>query len=119
MAQDKSDTPARQKRDDPGEGTVTINEDAQAKQVPATADRSEEDIKDSLRFPEDADLGVTGEPEHLQDQTSAPTEYAPADRPPWATRRYDEAIITSAVTGANKHEPPDPAKFTADGRPRD
>lgn len=101
------------------DGDLAVNKDAPATQVAPTADRSDADLKADLTNPEDAKLGVLKEPEHLQDQTSAPTEYAPAERPPVATRRYDEPIVASLVTGAGAHNPPDPAKFDADGRPRD
>ena len=111
MAQQKSNTPVT--------GEVVRNEDIPAAQVQPSRDRSKAELKADLVNKDDEKLGVLKEPDHLQDQTSVPTEYAPAERPPWATQRFDVPIVTSAVTGAGAHMPPDPEKFDADGRPRD
>ena len=54
------------------------------------------------------------------DKTSIPgPEYPPLDRAPVSTTRFDEPIAQSLVTGAGKHEPPDPKKYDDMGRLRD
>jgi hypothetical protein len=98
---------------------VVRNEDAQPAQAKPTADQSAKDVKASILHEPSRDIHPSGEPEHLQDQTSAPTPYAPADRPPLATPRFDEPIVQSLVTGAGAHEPPDPDVYDPEGRVRD
>jgi hypothetical protein len=104
--------------------SVKVNEDAQlgpaGRQVKPTAEQSSKEIKASLVFKEDAELHPDGLPEHEADQTSIPgPKFPPLDRPPVATTRPDVPIITSLVTGAGAHEPPDPEKYDAAGRPKD
>lgn len=77
------------------------------------------DTKAELTNPKDVKLGVLKEPEHPADKTSAPGPYdLPIERPPFSTGRPDVPIVTSMVTGAGAHTPPDPEEFTPDGRPR-
>jgi hypothetical protein len=91
-----------------------------AAQVEPTADRKWADVKAEMTHEPDRDLHPSGEPEHAADRTSIPgPEYPPAERPPVSTTRPDQEILRSLVTGAGKHEPPDPAKYDAEGRPRD
>ncbi|MBA3688480.1 MAG: hypothetical protein H0W81_06600 [Chloroflexi bacterium] len=103
------------------EASVQINEGTgvDEMQVKPTADLSNKEIKDSILHEADKELHPAGEPEHLADQESVPTPYAPIERPPISTTRSDEPIIQSLVTGAGAHEPPDPEKYDAAGRPRD
>lgn len=90
-----------------------------AQQVKPTEDRKWSDVKADMTHAPDRDLHPSGEPEHEADRTSLPTAYAPIERPPVSTTRPDQEILRSLVTGAGAHVPPDPAKYTPEGRPRD
>jgi hypothetical protein len=91
-----------------------------ARQVKPAADRDEQDLKQDLVVPGDADRGALDEPQHEADQSPYPTQKVPPlERPPFATARPDVPIVSGGVKGANAHTPPDPEKFSADGRPRD
>jgi hypothetical protein len=98
-------------------------EDAQgvsAAQVKPTNDRKWSDVKAELTHEPDKALHPSGEPEHAADRTSIPgPEYPPLERPPVSTTRPDREVLRSLVTGAGAHEPPDPEKYDAEGRPRD
>jgi hypothetical protein len=62
---------------------------------------------------------VTSEPKREADKTSAPVPNdAQLEDPPVRTTRPDVPIGVSLATGAGEHVPPDPAKYTPDGRPR-
>jgi hypothetical protein len=93
------------------------NTGQEADQVKPTRDMSAKDVKARMVFAADRDLHPSGEPEHAADQTSVPgPEYPPAERPPVSTTRPDEPIVTSLVTGAGAHEPPDPDVYDEMGR---
>lgn len=91
---------------------------ASGSEVKPTADKSAAEIKDSLTFQEDRDLHPTGEPKRSADKTSSPGGEAYPDDPPVRTGRPDVPIVRSLVTGAGAHVPPDPKKYTPEGRPR-
>lgn len=91
-----------------------------AAQVEPTVDRKWSDVKADMTHAPDRDLHPAGEPKHAADRTSIPgPEYPPQERPPVSTTKAGEEILRSLVTGAGKHEPPDPEKYTPEGRPRD
>lgn len=93
------------------------NTGQEADQVKPTREMSAKDVKARMVFAADRDLHPSGEPEHAADQTSVPgPEYPPAERPPVSTTRPDEPVVTSLVTGAGAHEPPDPDKYDEMGR---
>lgn len=105
--------------DQSDQGEVTINEQA-ARQVRPSAERPKDELKAAVVNKDDLERGVLSEPEHAADRTSVPgPEYPPADRPPVATTRFDEPVVQSLVLGAGAHMPPDPAKYTPEGRLRD
>jgi hypothetical protein len=111
MADNKGDTRVSQ--------SVQDASGVEARQVKPTVDRKWADVKAELTNPQDAELHPHGEPEHEADRTSLPTAYAPIERPPVSTTKAGEKVLRSLVTGAGKHEPPDPELYDADGRPRD
>jgi hypothetical protein len=112
MADDKKDTRVTQAPEDAA--------GVSAAQVEPTADRKWSDVKADMTHDPDKELHPSGEPKHAADRTSIPgPEYPPAERPPVSTTRPDKDILRSLVTGAGAHEPPDPEKYDADGRPRD
>jgi hypothetical protein len=89
------------------------------RQVKPTVDRKWSAVKADMTHPADRELHPSGEPEHEADRTSLPTAYAPIERPPVSTTKAGEKILQSLVTGAGAHMPPDPEKYTPEGRPRD
>lgn len=63
---------------------------------------------------------ITSEPKREADKTSAPVPNdAELEDPPARTARPDVPIAVSSATGAGQHVPPDPEKYTPEGRPRD
>ena len=63
---------------------------------------------------------LTAEPKREADKTSAPVNNdAQPEDPPVRTTRPDVPIAVALATGAGQHEPPDPEKYTPEGRPRD
>jgi hypothetical protein len=90
----------------------------QAGEVKATADMSGKELKDSLANQADRDLHPAGEPKRSADKSSAPGGEAYPEDPPVRTTRPDVPIVTSLATGAGAHVPPDPDKYTPEGRPR-
>lgn len=111
MAESTKDTRVTQPAQDAPGGVGTH-------QVKPTEDLSAKEVKARLVNPADRELHPSGQPEHEADRTSLPTAYAPIERPPVSTTRPDRDILTSLATGAGAHEPPDPEKYDAEGRPR-
>jgi hypothetical protein len=62
---------------------------------------------------------LTAEPSREADKTSypVPNDAQPED-PPVRTTRPDVPIAVSLASGAGEHMPPDPERYTPDGRPR-
>lgn len=76
---------------------------------------SKEDLKEHLTHKEDAKLHPVGEPETETEKEPGGNPATEPNRPPYATNRPDEAILTSLATGAGQHTPPDPDTVDADG----
>jgi hypothetical protein len=92
-------------------------EEVPAEEVKPASEMSGKEIKDALTFSEDAKLHPAGEP---SDEVSKEPGGIPAtepNRPPYATGKPDEPILTALATGAGGHTPPDPDEFDSEGRP--
>jgi hypothetical protein len=75
---------------------------------------SRKDLKENLRFSEDAELHPVGAPEAPDDQPGGPAAVDP-NRPPVASNRPDVPLIASLATGSGQHTPPDPATVDSSG----
>lgn len=62
---------------------------------------------------------LTAEPKRSADQSSWPGGEAYPEDPPVRTTRPDVPIVQSLASGAGAHVPPDPDKYTPEGRLRD
>lgn len=111
------------KNDEAAEVTQTAADSpagVDAGQVKPAADMSAKELKAQILHAPDKDLHPAGAPAHAADKSPYPgPTIPPAERPPWATTRYDVPIVQSAVTGAGAHMPPDPAVYDEMGRLRD
>jgi hypothetical protein len=62
---------------------------------------------------------VTGDLKREADKSSSPVPNdAQLEDPPVRTARPDVPIAVSSAVGAGQHVPPDPEKYTPEGRPR-
>jgi hypothetical protein len=113
------------------------NSDTEVSQAPADAHgvegapQDQANIKGAVNLgqPSDKDRQVAGgrtdgpiltaDPSHEADKTSLPgPSYPPAEDPPVRTTRPDVPIVVALASGAGQHVPPDPDKYTPEGRPR-
>ena len=79
---------------------------------------SKKELKEVLRFPEDAELHPAGEPDSEPDKEPGGSAATDPERPPLSTARPDVGIVTALATGAGQHTPPDPAIIDTDGYAR-
>lgn len=96
------------------------NEDTEITQPAADAGGVEgADPGTSLARAADEKLHPSGEPKREADKSSYPVPNdAQLDDPPLRSSRPDIGIVQSLATGAGAHNPPDPEKYDAQGRPR-
>ena len=86
-------------------GEVTVEE--QDTTVPTiTNESSAKEVKERLTFKEDAKLHPTGEPDSETEKEPGGPPATDPDRPPFATSKPDEAILSALATGAGEHTPP-------------
>lgn len=78
-------------------------------------DSSAKDLAAQLTHKDDVDLHPAGEPDSETEKAPGGPPATEPNRPPYATNRPDEAILTSLATGAGEHTPPDPATVDGDG----
>jgi hypothetical protein len=77
-------------------------------------DSSKKELKENLRFSEDAELHPVGAPDAPDDEPGGPAAVDP-NRPPVASNRPDVPLIASLATGSGQHTPPDPATVDSSG----
>ncbi len=101
---------------------------AKVEQGPATGSAEQAKVSGAKLASDDKALAggrpdgpiVTSDPKREADKTSYPVPNdAQLEDPPVRTARADVPIAVSLATGAGQHNPPDPEKYTPDGRPRD
>lgn len=98
-----------------GADAIATVEAVETAEVKPTADMSGAEIKEALTVTEDAKLHPAGKPSDPASREPGGAPSTDPDRPPYATSRPDEPILTSLATGSGAHTPPDPATVDADG----
>jgi hypothetical protein len=100
------------------EAAVASVEEVPVEEVKPASEMSGKEIKDALVVSEDAKLHPSGEPDsETEKEPGGPPALEP-NRPPYATNRPDEPILSRLATGSGAHTPPDPATVDSDGSVR-
>lgn len=81
--------------------------------------QNQKKVEDAKGVNEETQSVTDPSPIAKADETAAPVPNdAKADQPPLRSPKAPEDLATSLGEGAGAHQPPDPKKYDAQGRPR-